>query len=658
LLYVVKSALPEVFMLRLARVPFFVSLALVAASCSSDPATPAEGDAACDNLDASTCLFPFPSDFFRKPGGPYGQAFHLDFGASMPVSEMTEERMSPEPFKRNDGYPVVPAITFTLEGASAAGAPPLDDIGASLRPESKTLLIDAETFELMPHWTELDYLSEESGVRVLQIRVANGLRHGRRYVVAVRGIVDDAGAIVSPPAGFAALRDGESSRLAGIEDRRARFDAEVFSVIERLGVARADLQLAWDFTTASEVNATSRLLTMRDRLYAAIGDDGPEYTVTGVEQDPEGPEGTIASIITATARVPSFVLPAEEGGYARRLRLDEQGLPAIDGFEEVAFKVQVPRIARTEPGKVAVLQYGHGFLGSDREANNAWLREWANRQGFLILSCDMQGMNTTAGVNWFVRLPQDATTLSYISEEPLQGVINHLALQRLMKGRFLADPNVDRAGEPLYDPTRLYYHGNSQGGTMGNLVAMASRDVTRSVLGVPGVSIGFILARASQWQEQRGSFQSAYSDPYVFASIMSLVQVGWDKSDGINFAPRYADLPGGPPKQVLLQTALEDSQVNNDVTRLLARLYEAKLIAPATREVWGLEVAEPPITNANGYLEVDYGVPERTRTHWPAPSETDTHGLPRKQHHVQDQGWHFLETGEIIHTCDGVCDPE
>jgi hypothetical protein len=635
-----------------------VSLALGASCGTSDEAPPPEGDAACDNLDTSACLFPFPSDFFRKQGGPYGQAFHLDFGPSLPVSERSEIRMSPEPFQVNDGYPVVPAITFALEGATVTGAAPLDDIGASIKPDSKTLVVDAETGELQAHWAELDYLAEESGARVVQLRLASGLRHDRRYVVAVRGLVDDAGAVLPPTPGFAALRDGEKASLAAIEERRARFDADIFPVLERAGVARADLQLAWDFTTATEKGATSRLLTMRDRLYDAIGEEGPEYVVSSVEPDPEGEEGPIAAIVEATAKIPSFVLPAEPGGYPRRLRLDEAGLPAIEGFEDVKFRVQIPRIARTGPGKVAVLQYGHGFLGSDREANNGWLRTWAERHGFLILSCDMQGMNTTAGVNWFVRLPEDATNLTYIAEEPLQGVINHIALQRLMKGRFRADPNVQREGETLYDPARLYYHGNSQGGTMGNLVFLPSRDVTRAVLGVPGVSIGFILARASQWEEQRGSFENSYPNPHDFASIMSVVQVGWDKADGINFAPRTSDLPGTPPKRVLLQTALEDSQVNNDVTRLLARLYQAKLVSPATREVWGLEEAAPPITEGNAYQEVDYGVAPRVRTNRPAASETDTHGLPRKSPKIQDQAWHFLETGEIIAPCDGICDPD
>ena len=629
-------------------------------SCSSEKAedTSPIGSESCDNLDESSCLFPFPSDFFRKAGGPNGQAFHLDFGPSMPLNADTGSRIDPEPFKVHDGYPIVPAITFTLEGASLAGAPTVEDIGASMRPESRTLVIDADTGALVPHWAELDYIAEDAGKRVVQLRVADALAHDHRYVVVVRGLANDQGAVVKPSPGFAALRDKTPTRVAGITARREHFDAKIFPVIEKAGIARGDVQLAWDFTTTSEQGSMGRLLAMRDRLYELIGEAGPEYVVDSVVDDPDGKDGSVAKIIEGTAKVPSFLAPyviAEP----RRLRIDSRGPPQSEGFEDVKFRVQVPRIAlAANASKVAVMQYGHGFLGSDNEANNGWLRDWANRAGFLILSTNMQGMTTSSGVVWFTKLPNDATYLSHIAEEPLQGVMNHLALQRLMKGRFLADPTMQRAGQPLYDPARLYYHGNSQGGTMGNLVVLPSHDVTRAILGVPGVSIGFILARASQWQKLSPALSRNYQDPLEFAALMDLVQVGWDKADAINFASHWANLPNTSPKNVLLQTGLEDSQVNNDVTRLLARLYKAKLVAPAPRNVFGIETAMPPFAGSNAYQEIDFGVAPRVKTNRPASEETDTHAMPRKTPKIQDQGWHFLETGEVIATCQGVCDPE
>ncbi len=337
----------------------FAIAALVMASCkSSTEDTTPSGDAACDNLDESSCLFPFPSDFFRKAGGPNGQAFHLDFGTSMPLSDDSEERMSPEPFEVHDGFPIVPAITFTLPGASLTGAPSLDDIGGSLKPESRTMIVDAETGALVPHWAELDYIAEDNGKRIIQLRVADALTHAHRYVVIVRGLVDDQGQPAPATPGFAALRDGTRTGIAGIEERRAHFDADVFPVIAKAGVPKNEVQLAWDFTTTTEQGSIGRLLAMRDRLYDAIGEAGPEYAIDNVIADPEGPEGTIATILEATAKIPSFMLP-QETAKARRLRLDEAGVPKIEGFENVKFRVQIPRNALTGPDKIAVMQYGH-----------------------------------------------------------------------------------------------------------------------------------------------------------------------------------------------------------------------------------------------------------------------------------------------------------
>ena len=51
-----------------------------------------------------------------------------------------------------------------------------------------------------------------------------------------------------------------------------------------LGVTRAPLQLAWDFSTASEACLTDRLLYVRNDAFKRIGDDG-KYRVVRVENN-------------------------------------------------------------------------------------------------------------------------------------------------------------------------------------------------------------------------------------------------------------------------------------------------------------------------------------------------------------------------------------
>ena len=56
------------------------------------------------------------------------------------------------------------------------------------------------------------------------------------------------------------------------------------SYTQFLGVTRASLQLAWDFTTASEGCLTDRLLYVRDDAFKRIGDNG-KYRVVRVENN-------------------------------------------------------------------------------------------------------------------------------------------------------------------------------------------------------------------------------------------------------------------------------------------------------------------------------------------------------------------------------------
>ena len=62
--------------------------------------------------------------------------------------------------------------------------------------------------------------------------------------------------------------------------RRRALYADIFAQLEKAGVTKDDLQIAWDYTTASRENNTARFLHMRDDALALVGDEGPEYAIT------------------------------------------------------------------------------------------------------------------------------------------------------------------------------------------------------------------------------------------------------------------------------------------------------------------------------------------------------------------------------------------
>ncbi len=615
------------------------------AACSHEP----EGRIECDNLDESHCMLPFPSDLYR-----------VGNQIVIPVAAMPKHRegkpIDPGNFHA-DGWSTVSQIYFAMEGMTLDGtAQGSKAIDQSLLASSKTLIIDAETGALHPHWVEFDYESQDQGWPTGALRVAKPLEYGRRYVVAIRGLTDASGAVMPATRGFRALRDNTAPEVVGIEERRARFEEQVFPVLTRAGVDRASLQLAWDFTTTREEPVTKPLLTARAKLMQLIGDMGPEYTITKVDMDVDA---NIATKVWGLAKIPNFLEPKDKDGI-KKLHLGSDGLPKPVGTVDVEFAIQIPRSALTSATKAAVIQYGHGFLGRKAEADGGWMRTWANRHNFLVLATDMEGMNEEAGITWFSVLPSDASLAPHLSGWPFQGIMNHIALQRMMKGRFLADtdPRYTNAGQPLYDPARLYYHGNSQGGTIGNIVVSMSTDITRALLGEPGCAFAFLVSRADQWLSSGPIIEGGYPDKRDMQVLLGLVQTAFDRFEPANFIKRVTDNPppGLPSHQILMHVAKEDRQVHNDVSAIEARVLGARLLEPALRPVWGLTTAPGPLMQ-NGMVEFDFGLAENPTPNRPVSNPEDPHDWVRKDSIAQDQGFHFLETGKIENFCDGSCNP-
>jgi hypothetical protein len=647
-------------LLPLTRLPAaLLSAALLPGCASKIVDDEREGRSVCDNLDEGQCLFPFPSDFFRgvEGGRP---ALRFPLGS---IPHRADQEVDPSGYLAKTGFSVVTPIYFTLEGVTAASlgaAPPWNDVDASLAPASATVVLDAETGARVAHWAEIDVFSMRGDAPnpVVALRLPAPLAYGRRYVVGVRGLTGEGGALLPASPGFAALRDGRPSPRRGVGARRERFEDEVFPVLEAAGVARAELQLAWDFTTDTEANVTGQLLAVRDAMLAAIGEDGPEFEVTAVE---EAPSRDIARLVRGVARVPSFL----EGprGEVQRLRLDAGGRPVAEGFEEVEFEVQIPNSVWTSTAPGAVVQYGHGLLGSKNQARGGWIRTQADEQRFVILSADMQGMAEEDFGIWLGVLLGDLRNLPELSAKPMQGLVNHLALVRMMKGRFAraTDPRFTRAGgAPVYDRGRLYYLGNSQGGTMGAVMMSIQPDIERGVLGVPGGGFGFLLTRSSLFVNQMATVVILqYADnTRDMVAMMGLAQLGFDRIDPVNFVRRVSEdpFPGTPPHRVLLQVAREDAQVHNQVSDLLARSAGATLVVPEVRKVWGLPTSRGPL-QGNAMVEYDFGLPNFENEL--VPTELDvTHGCLRKLPEARRQIAHFWATGEVRNFCpwrDGAC---
>lgn len=149
-------------------------------------------------------------------------------------------------------------------------------------------MIDESTGRRRLIYSQLDANATTPQTTNLMIIPAKALAEGHTYVVALRRLRNASGRLIKAPSWFARLRDN-SRLLRGESSQRSRY-ARIFAALSRAGIGRQSLYEAWDFTVASRQSLTSRLLSIRNRAFAQLGDrnlaDGkvrgraPSYTLT------------------------------------------------------------------------------------------------------------------------------------------------------------------------------------------------------------------------------------------------------------------------------------------------------------------------------------------------------------------------------------------
>jgi hypothetical protein len=196
------------------------------------------------------------------------------------------------------------------------------NIEASLQDTSSTVLLDTETGERVAHWAELDYAfggrdSVQPDRQALLIWPAARLKSSARYIVGVRNLHNATGALVSSSRAFAELREGRATgwRVAAFKD--------IFSRLGSIGVPRdSSLQLAFDFTTASDATVIGPMVSARDDALRRYP-DGAEVVITKVT---DHVNENVARIVEGVMRTPLY-LNQVTPGLSARLVLDSAGNP-------------------------------------------------------------------------------------------------------------------------------------------------------------------------------------------------------------------------------------------------------------------------------------------------------------------------------------------
>jgi hypothetical protein len=357
---------------------------------------------------------------------------------------------------------------------------------------------------------------------------------------------------------------------------------DIFFRLDEAGIDPGDLYLAWDFTIASRRNLTERLLTIRDRSFAELGDrnlrdlkvtgGAPQFTVTETRDIPG-----IGRRVAGTVAVPCWLNNpgCVPGG---RFKLSKRGLPVrtAGNVQQAPFVCVVPNTSASAPARP--LLFGHGLFQDASAVDSIAL--FAPVSNAVICGTNFAGMSQEDLVN-DARVSANLSRFPQIADRLQQGILAFTFLGRAMIHPQGFSSHPEFAGR--IDTRRLFYAGASLGGIIGGALTAVAPDFDRSALIVPGLRFSLLLTRSTQFPSFGRILYGKYPDPIDQALVNSMIQLLWDRGEANGYAYHMVrnPLPNTPAKTVLLHEAFGDHQVANVATETEARILGARLRTPA-----------------------------------------------------------------------------
>jgi hypothetical protein len=608
------------------------------------------------------CLLPYPSDVFlvEDPSMPSKKRVEVTPEATLATSANVPVSFSK--FHPVDGFSRVAPIMAIFPGGVSDDNLTFhsDDPAASQKADSPTIVLDAETGEFVAHWAELDKNTEVAKEQALFVRPFSKLKEKHRYIVAFQGLKDKQGNSLPPPAGFAHIRAKEADRDPKLKALADRYESSIFPALEEAGIARSNIQLAWDFTTGSDEMSTRDMLAVRDDVIAKLEATPPAVTITAVLPDHNE---EIGLRVEGTIRVPLYLDNDKPGAMLHR---GADGKVTQNGEAEVPFTLQVPYSALPADASFTparILQYGHGFFGLREEINYGFMRGFSLEQKYITIAVDWWGMSEPDQITLSSALLNDPSSAFTFTDRLHQAMANMIALSYAVKGPLTQLAEVKRFDKLLYDPSQLFYYGISQGAIFGVTLLALSPTLDRAAFSVGGGPYSLMMTRSASYTPLITLLEASMPGPLAIQKFTALSQETWDRVDPMTYSERvllepYAKSPA--ERRILMQVGVGDHSVNNLASYINARAMGMPLLQPSPREVYGLESVSAPADNA--FVIVDFKLASEPGVECKIPTEgdkNDVHEGVRRNTKIKMQLDAFFQPGGTIqHFCDGACDPE
>jgi hypothetical protein len=610
--------------------------------------------------EAKQTLVPWPSDHWttRDKTTDTGRRLNLPL-ALMPVNK-NGVHIDPTDMNRADGFSPGSMAIVKVPGLDTPGAlvasdlPGLDDLRASLWPNSPVVVFNARTGQRVPVWAELDSNATTNAARMLLIRPAKNYTEGQRYVVVLRNLKRQDGSAIDP------VKNGVEPGLGG-ELRRA-------------GIVRKGLYRAWSFTVASARSLAGRMLHIRDDAFAQLGDhnlsdlkvegQSPQFTIDKVTNLTAAQDSDIARQVDGTMTVPCYLTMACAPGG--QFTFDANGLPQQHGTTTATFTCRIPRSALdpANPPQARPSLYGHGLLGDPDEVNAGNVRDMANEHNFVFCATAWAGF-ASGDIGNVVAAINDFSHFNTVADRMQQGFLNQLYLGRLMihPNGLSSNAAFQKNGKSVIDTRRLFYDGNSQGGIMGGGLTAVAPDFNRAALGVPGMNYSTLLQRSVDFDTYSQLIYPSYPVESSRQLMLAVIQLLWDRGEADGYAQHITTdaLPNTPQHTVLMHVAFGDHQVSDTTAEVEARTIGARGYFPVLdpgRSPWTRFQMIQPIPKfpfgGSAIVMWDAGTPAPPITNTPNRGGSDPHSRPRSTPAARTQKSEFLQiNGSVVDVCGG-----
>jgi hypothetical protein len=550
------------------RIHFVAAAILVACGPAKQPdrmpGVRAPLHAACDPLDDTRCLLPWPSSTYTvaDPTTPTGVRVAID-ESSLPIPDDTSS------LGRDDGFSAITPI--------AAGFPrSVDHTLDGVKNTTAVRLLVATPGQSGEAPLRLGVVNDAmSGESMLVAYPMLPLQYDTDYVAVVLDQVaaDDGSAFTANHATRVALALDAPNTNA--EAALVAYHAPTRALLATAGIDVHHVLRVWDFNTRSAMSVSAPLTAMRAAAVSAA--QAGQLTIT-VDSAMVFTDGSAIDVRGHVDGLPAF---AGANGWNA---IDSNGMPSAVGTTTAPFRAVLP----TGTGSYHMVIFGHGTGGSvddttfDTEIvaagagklNLQW-NGWTDKTAVLTL---VSFQNILAGT--------DASTANLC-----QSLVNEAALQALLPnalGDVFASATLAGTANPAAgrrpDTTTLVYAGGSLGGTMGYVLAVVDPNIHFAVLNVPGAGWSHFAASSLLWKMVSVVFINTYPSDIDQQLALAITQNNWDGVDG----GAWAALSTRTDSFFLEQESIGDPVLPNIGSELVAASSHAVQVAAVLAPIAGV----------------------------------------------------------------------